>query len=115
MLEFCTVVGCSNRGTATCLVNLFIFLIILPLRLVCLGNEFNCTLDSTIDQNSVEPHPDSARPLSTLLSRNDFGDVWRLRHGNAQQFTWCCCLLKNLLLARLDKFYIRVSFLNGTL
>ena len=83
-----------------------------PDTLLCLGGDFNCTLDPVRDRNSTEPHPASARPLSTLLLQHDLGDVWRLQHGNVQQFTWCRCLLNNMSLARLDKFYISLSFLN---
>ena len=79
---------------------------------LCLGDYFICTLDPVRDRNSPEPHPARARPLSTLLLQHDLGDVWRPQHGNVQQFTWCRCLLNNMSLARLDKFYISLSLFN---
>ena len=38
-----------------------------PDTLLCLGGDFNCTLDPVRDRNSPEPHPASAGPLSTFF------------------------------------------------
>jgi len=80
--------------------------------LVCLGGDFNCTMDPAIDRNGEEPHPASAAPLLKALSKFSLVDVWRIRNLSVRQYTWSRCSKGHLSLARLDRFYINSTFLN---
>ena len=83
-----------------------------PDHFLCLGGDFNCTLNPSLDRNRAEPHVASTRSLVHSISRFKLTDIWRLQHPTQQQFTWCRCSNNLVSLARLDKFYVSDHFLN---
>ncbi len=50
---------------------------------VCLGGDFNCTMDSSIDRNGKEPHPVSIMPLARTLTTFSLIDIWRTFNPSA--------------------------------
>ena len=77
-----------------------------------LGGDFNCTEDSRLDRNHLEPHPASLRRLARLTASCELRDVWRSVHGIQKQFTWAHSKDNVLSLARLDRFYCFKHHLN---
>ena len=62
-----------------------------PDHFLCLGGDFNCTLNPPLDRNGAEPHAASTRALARSISKFKLTDIWRLQHPTQQQFTWCSC------------------------
>ena len=80
--------------------------------LLCLGGDYNCTLNPQLDRNTCEPHPPSARPLAQLVKKFKLVDVWRVQNRNIRQYTWVCASRNVLTMARLDRFYVNHEMVN---
>ncbi len=80
-----------------------------------LGGDWNCTLDFTLDRNSEEPYPQSAKLLSSIIRKYDLFDVWRAKHPTVKQYTWVKASHDHISAARLDRFYISKNNSNRVL
>lgn len=70
------------------------------------AEDWNCTIDFTLDRNSQEPHLSSITTLSTLLTQFDLVDAWRCKHPSVRQYTWVQVSSHGVRAARLDRIYI---------
>jgi len=80
-----------------------------------LGGDWNCTEKFTLDRNSEEPHPSSAKFLQEVISKSDLVDVWRQQHSTVKQYTWVKVSHDRITSARLDRFYVNKSKSNRIL
>lgn len=48
-----------------------------------MADDFNCTLDSTVDRTSEEPTPQSSEPLNCLVTLLDLFDTWRVKQSDS--------------------------------
>ncbi|KAK7879312.1 hypothetical protein WMY93_033909 [Mugilogobius chulae] len=78
---------------------------------VIVGGDWNCTTHSQ-DRNTVEPHPNAAATLASVLRENDLVDTWRQCHPTARQYTWVRVSAGRVSAARLDRIYINQSHRN---
>jgi len=77
---------------------------------ICMGGDFNCTLEPLLDRNTAEPHPESYADLSNFFSAIGLLDAWRLCHPNESQYTWGRWANGRASFARLDRWYINSHF-----
>ena len=78
-----------------------------------IGGDWNSTEDFTMDRNSEEPHLQSSRALSRIVTQLDIVDAWRLKHPNTRQYTWVKATSGRVSAARLDRFYISQTLVSS--
>ncbi|KAK7921820.1 hypothetical protein WMY93_008722 [Mugilogobius chulae] len=54
---------------------------------IIVGGDWNSTIHQ-YDRNSVEPHPNAASLLTSVVRENDLIDTWRQCHSTVRQYTW---------------------------
>ena len=77
--------------------------------LLITGGDFNCTLDSTSDRTSEEPHPQSAQSLNNIIAHLDLLDTRKVKHPQSRQYTRARVSNNRVCAARLDRIYISQS------
>ena len=81
----------------------------LNLDLICMGGDWNCTLQFTKDRMNEEPHLQSSSALGRLVTQLDLVDAWRVKHPDVKQYTWVRVNDNRVSAARLDRIYISQS------
>lgn len=76
-----------------------------PDDMLFIGGDFNCTANSKLDRNHIEPHAASQKILIQLIETHDLCDIWRNMNQDVRQYTWAHSTENYISLARLDRIY----------
>lgn len=83
---------------------------------IILTGDFNVTMDPDMDlyNNTGASHKQKRSIISTFLEEKGLVDVWRLLHPEERTFTWKKPFTNDIIMSRLDYFFISQDFLLRT-